>query len=102
MAIRKKRTPLYHRLVVIAKPKTAIWLVDDCWHLVQKEVGTLDTSVLPGRYFIELGKPRLKGIAYPIDLSGDLHLTQVELEVRATCPRQAPKLLDSAAKPSPE
>ena len=67
----------------------------DCWHLVQKEVGTLDTRVLPGRYFIELGAPGFKGIAYPIDLSGDLHLTQAELEARATCPRQAPRFKEN-------
>ena len=81
---------VYHRLIVEADPKTAIWLVDDAWHFVQKEIGRLDTSVLPGRYYIELDKPGLKGVAYPIELFSDLRFTQKELKAGPSCPRQAP------------
>ncbi len=85
---------VYHRLVVVAEPKTAIWLVDDCWHLVQRAVGTLDTSVLPGRYYLELGESGPGGVAYPVDLFSDLRLTQAGLEAGPSCKRQPPKLLE--------
>ncbi|HEY7423484.1 MAG TPA: hypothetical protein VH682_04510 [Gemmataceae bacterium] len=89
-----KTEPVYHRLVVVADPKTVIWLVDDCWHPVQKGIGTLDTSVQHGRYFIELGETGPNGVAYPIELFGDLRLTQDQLEAGPPCLRQPPKLLD--------
>lgn len=85
---------VYHRLVVVAEPKTVIWLVDDIWHPVQKAIGTLDTSVLHGRYFIELGEPGPNGVAHPIELFSDLRLTQDLLEAGPACLRQPPKLLD--------
>ena len=75
-------------------PKTVSWLVDDCWHPVQRAIGTLDTSVLHGRYFIELGETGPDGIAYPIELFGDLRLTQALLEDSPACRCQPPKLLD--------
>lgn len=83
--------PVYHRLVVLADPNTVIWLVDDCWHPVQKAIGALDTSVQHGRYFIELDET---GFAYPIELFGDLRLTQNQLEASPACLCQPPKLLD--------
>jgi hypothetical protein len=86
-----KSKPVYHQLVVVADPKTVIWLVDDIWHPVQKAIGTLDTSVLHGRYFIELNET---GLAYPIELFGDLRLTQDQLEASAACLCQPPVLLD--------
>jgi hypothetical protein len=89
-----KTKPVYHRLVVVADPKTVIWLVDDCWHPVQKAIGTLDTSVRHGRYFIELGATGPNGVAYPIELFSDLRLTQDMLEAGPVCRRQPPKLLD--------
>ena len=85
---------VYHRLVVVADPETAVWLVDDSWHPVQKGVGTLDTRVLPGRYFLELGASGLPGVAYPIELFSDVHLTKDVLEAGAACERRAPMLLD--------
>ncbi len=85
---------VYHRLVVMADPETVIWLVDDSWHPVQKAVGTLDTSVLHGRYFVELGATGPKGVAYPIELFSDLRLTQDILQAGPACQCQAPKLLD--------
>ncbi len=83
---------VYHRLVVVADPNAEIWLVDDSWHPVQKAVGRLDTSVLHGRYFIELGAGGLRGIAYPVELFSDLQLTQAVLEAGPACRRQAPVL----------
>jgi hypothetical protein len=89
-----KTKPVYHRLVVVAESNTVIWLVDDCWHPVQKAVGTLDTSILHGRYFIELGPTGLNGVAYPIELFSDLRLTQDFLVAGPACRRQPPRLLD--------
>jgi hypothetical protein len=85
---------VYHQLVVVTDPKTDIWLVDDCWHPVQKAIGTLDTIVRHGRYFIELGAAGLDGVAYPIELFDDLRLTQYLLEDGPACQRQPPELLD--------
>jgi len=91
MAIPKAKQ-VYHRLVVSAKPKTVIWVVDDAWFPVQKAVGKLDTSLLPGHYFIELEAVGAAGVAYPVELSGDLRLTQAALMSGPSCQRQAPKL----------
>jgi hypothetical protein len=85
---------VYHRLVIVADTKTVVWLVDDHWHPVQKGVGTLDTNALPGRYFVELGPTGPDGVAYPIELFGDLQLTQDVLEAGPSCQRQSPKLLE--------
>lgn len=85
---------VYHRLVVVADPETVVWLVDDSWHPVQKAIGTLDTRVLPGRYFIELGASDLRGVAYPIELLSDVRLAKDALEAGPACERQTPILLD--------
>lgn len=85
---------VYHRLVVVADPETVIWLVDDIWHPVQKAIGTLDTRVIPGHYFIDFWDDGDRDIAYPIHLHSDLRLTKEMLEAGPTCKRQAPKLLD--------
>ena len=46
----------YHRLVIEAcDPRTNIWLADHEGNLVQKEVGRMDTSLLPGTYTVEFG-----------------------------------------------
>lgn len=89
-----KSDRVYHRLVVVADPKTVIWLVDDCWHPVQRAIGTLDTRVLQGRYFLELGQSGPTGVAYPVELLTDLRLTRDVLEARPSCQRQPPKLLE--------
>ena len=85
---------VYHQLIVVADPKTEIWLVDDSWHPVQRAVGTLDTSVLHGRYLIELGAAGPRGVAYPVELFSDLRLTQAMLEAGPARQRQAPALQD--------
>ena len=80
--------PLYHTLVIVASsPTTKVWLGDDAGHLVQMEVGTLNTSVLQGEYVVEfeLGSP-----TYPVRLLRASSYTQAELEAGPTCPRPIP------------
>jgi hypothetical protein len=55
----------YHRLIIKASPQTDIWRADDDGHLVQKERGALDTSLLPGDYVVGFG---LGTETYPIHL----------------------------------
>jgi hypothetical protein len=62
----------YKRLLVIAlEPATEIWVGDDEGNFVQKEVGRMDTRLLPGRYTIEFGLGTKK---WPIDLQDDLEV----------------------------
>ena len=75
---------LYHRLIIRASPCTDIWLADDDGHLVQKERGTLDTSLLPGDYIVEFG---LGTQTYPIRLVMDSEYSQAEIEAAPPCPR---------------
>jgi hypothetical protein len=63
----------YHRLIIKASPRTDIWLADDGGHLVQKERGVLDTSLLPGNYVVEFG---LGSQTYPIHLRKESEYSQ--------------------------
>jgi hypothetical protein len=82
--------PVYFKLVIIAaSPVTEIWLGDDAGYLVQKEVGELRTSLLPGDYVVEFGLGRS---AYPIHLAQASRSTQTELEAGLTCSRRMPQL----------
>jgi len=76
----------YHRLIIRASPRTDIWLADDDGHLVQKERGTLDTSLLPGHYVVEFG---LGTQTYPIHLAKDSEYSQQnsKLDHLARAPR---------------
>lgn len=76
----------YRRLVIHASPRTDIWLADGDGHLVQKESGTLDTGLLPGRYVVEFG---LGTQTYPIDLVNDVELSQAGIEAGPRCRRPA-------------
>lgn len=88
MAI-KKAKPVYYDLVIFAaSPATEIWLGDD-GHFVQKEIGVLRTSLLPGRYTVEFG---LGSSPYPIHLAKASRYTQAELATEPTCSRPTPKL----------
>lgn len=83
MKIMNKR--VYHRLVIVASsPGIEIWLGDDAGHLVQKEIGELKTSLLPGNYVVEFG---LGNPMYPVPLTRASRYTQNELEAGPTCPR---------------
>ncbi len=81
----------YYELEIIAStPATEIWLGDDAGHLVQKETGTLRTSLLPGNYVVEFG---LGTSTYPIELNKARRYTQSALEAGPTCARPEVRLL---------
>ncbi|MGH9576661.1 MAG: hypothetical protein ACRD3R_04410, partial [Terriglobales bacterium] len=83
--------PAYYDLTIVAaSPATEIWLGDDCGHLVQKEIGALETSLLPGEYVVEFG---LGTGTYPIHLAKASQYTQAEIAAGPTCSRPVPKLL---------
>ena len=79
----------YRRLIIRASPRADIWLADNDGHLVQKERGTLDTSLLPGHYVVEFG---LGTQTYPIHLVKDSEYSQAEIEAGPPCPRPEVKL----------
>jgi hypothetical protein len=82
--------PVYYDLVIVAtSPTTEIWLGDDGGHLVQKETGILETSLLPRYYTVEFG---LGSPPYPIHLTKASRYTQAELAAGPTCARPIPKL----------
>jgi hypothetical protein len=79
----------YYDLVIVAEsPDTEIWLGDDEGHFVQKETGTLSSSLLPGRYIVEFG---LGASQYAIDLSAASHYTERQVTARESIPRRMPK-----------
>jgi hypothetical protein len=80
-------------------PSTDIWLADTDGHLVQKESGILQTSVLPGRYVVEF---TLGGPTYPIDLNQDQRFTEPQLRAGPSCPRPNVRLLDDDWDPETE
>lgn len=79
----------YHRLIIRASPRTDIWLADDDGHLVQKQLGTLDTSLLPGHYVVEFG---LGTQTYPIHLMKDSEYSQAGMQAGPFCPRPEAKV----------
>ena len=82
--------PVYYKLVIVAaSPATEIWLGDGAGHLVQKVVGELRTSLLPGHYLVEFG---LGTPTYPIHLAKASRYTQSELEAGPSCSRPIPQL----------
>lgn len=81
---------VYHALTIVAlTPRTEIWLGDDRGHFVQKEVGTLRTHLLPGRYVVSFG---LKAPTYPINLGKSIRTSQRRLQAGPTCPRPIPRI----------
>jgi len=69
--------PVYRKLIITASsPITDIWLGDDDCHLVQKETGTLETSIMEGRYTVEFGLGTPK---YPIHVTQDVRYTEAQL-----------------------
>ena len=81
---------VYYDLVISAtSPTTEIWLGDDAGHFVQKEIGELRTSLLPGYYVVSFG---LIAPTYSIDLKKSRSYTQTQLESGPVCPRPVPKL----------
>jgi len=80
----QKQERHYHRLVINASPGVDIWLADGDGHFVQRERGTLDTGLLPGRYIVEFG---LGTQTYPIHLVGDSEYSQAEIQAGPPCQR---------------
>jgi len=82
--------PVYYEVVIVAaSAATEIWLGDDGGHFVQKEIGTLRTSLLAGDYTVEFG---LGSPPYPIHLATASRYTQAELAAGPTCSRPILKL----------
>jgi len=80
----------YRELVIIATSPTAeIWLGDDEGHFVQKGIGSLETSVMEGRYTVEFG---LGTRTYPIHLTEDARYTEAQLRNGPSCPRPTPNV----------
>lgn len=80
---------VYHHLVISASlPETEVWLGDDEGHFVQKAVGELSTSLLPGDYVVEFG---LGTQTYPVPLPASARFTQAQLEAGPRCPRPIPR-----------
>jgi len=89
MSNRKGDLVYYDLIIVAASPATDIWLGDDNGHLVQKEIGILETSLLPGDYTVEFG---LGATLYPIHPVKSNRYTQAELAAGLTCSRPVLKL----------
>jgi hypothetical protein len=66
-------------------------LGDDEGYFVQKAVGELGTSLMPGDYVVEFG---LGAPTYPIRLRAPTRHTQDQLEAGPTCPRPIPQIGD--------
>lgn len=90
MSKAEKRSVYHDLTIVAASPTTDIWLGDDEGHLVQKETGTLETSVLAGDYTVEFG---LGTTTYPIRLVKSSSYTQQKLAMGPICSRPTPKFI---------
>jgi len=79
---------MYYRLVITASvPATKVWLGDDEGHLVQAEVGELDTNLMPRKYVVEFG---LGTQTYPIELVAPRRYAQSEVEAGPIYARPIP------------
>lgn len=62
----------YHSFIAVAEDiHTEIYLADDWGNLVQKEVGLMNTSLLPGKYKVHFG---LHGKPIPFTLPDTKHV----------------------------
>ena len=81
---------MYHALKIeTSNENTEIWLGDDEGHFVQKEVGVLNTSLLPGNYIVQFG---LGTDAYPIKLDNEKNITESQITNGPSCIRPVPKV----------
>ncbi|MDA0821844.1 MAG: hypothetical protein O3C28_05400 [Proteobacteria bacterium] len=81
---------MYTKLVVESSDAdTDIWLVDENGHPVQQAIGSLESHVLCGKYYVTFGL-RSKQCC-PINLSEEIAYTQAELERLGMC--AVPKVL---------
>ncbi len=89
--MKQKTTPVYYELVIeAASQSTEIWLGDNEGHFVQKDIGLLRSSLLPGDYTVEFG---LGSSTYPISLRQPSRYTEAEITTGPSCPRPVPNLL---------
>jgi len=87
---KSKVESVYLDLVIeAASENTDIWLGDDDGHFVQKGVGVLRSSLMPGNYTVEFG---LGSTTCPISFTEASHLTEEDLVAGPTCPRPVPRL----------
>lgn len=76
---------IYYKLEIRAcSANTEIWLGDDEGHFVQKEDGTLKSSLMPGDYTVQFG---LGNTCYPVSLRADSNFEQVQIEAGPSFPR---------------
>ena len=77
----------YFDVVIVAQSAdTDIWLAQE-GHLVQKSIGTLATSIMPGHYTVELG---LGAPIYPLHVTQDVRFAEEEITAGSPCPRPVP------------
>lgn len=89
--IKQKTTPVYYQLVIESGSKsTEIWLGDKEGHFVQKDIGLLRSSWLPGDYTVEFG---LGLSTYPISLRQASRYTEAKITAGPSCPRPIPNPL---------
>ena len=87
---KSKVKSVYFDLVIEATSEnTDIWLGDDDGHFVQKGIGVLRSSLMPGDYTVEFG---LGSATYPISLTAKSNLTEADLVAGPTCARPVPRL----------
>ena len=89
--IKQKTAPVYYELVIEAPSQsTEIWLGDKEGHFVQKDIGLLRSSLLPGDYTVEFA---LGSSTYPISLRQASRYTETKITAGPSCPRPVPNLL---------
>ncbi len=78
----------YFELEIAAdSANTETWLGDNAGFFVQKEIGLLRTSLIPGNYTVEFS---LGTVCYPIRLREKSRYSQRELEAGPSCERPIP------------
>lgn len=89
--MKQHNRPVYYELIIEAHAQaTEIWLGDNEGYFVQKDIGLLRSSLLPGDYTVEFG---LGSPTYPINLRQATRYTEAEITARPSCPRPIPHVL---------
>lgn len=86
----KSASETCHELIIEASASTTeIWLGDDDGHFVQRAVGRLQTSLLPGDYVVEFG---LGTETFPVRLSRPSRYEENQLRAGPRCIRPSVNL----------
>ena len=93
---------VYHELVIELDKKTDIWLSCEDGHLVQKENGVLNTSVLAGCYYAIIGTLKKNCAAHFIVLNRDMHFTKDSLKNCELRPLPLPRFRDEEECEEPQ